>query len=343
MKSFLTTLFIAVFLSGCQAEKRMTIESDNFEFIALGDGVYSCIHKIGGRAICNVGVVDNGRETIIFDSFLSPDVAEELVSALESMDVSPIKYVVNSHFHNDHIRGNQVFPGEVKIISTTEAKKLIEVEEPLQIAFEKEQAPAQLAYYDSLYHAFTGDKQSREFQQIQMWRPYYQILSESHVKVKTRLPELYVDSIQNFDGPDRRVRLISKGSGHTESDLVLYLPDDQILFTGDLIFNKCHPYVAHGDISKWKAWLDYMNSLEVTTVMPGHGQMGTAELIDQMKTYLVNLEQAAEELINNDMALEEIETISVPDAYRDWWFGRFYEYNLRFAFESRNTQEINLE
>lgn len=341
MRTLLTALSLVVVLSSCEVEKRMTIESENFEFVELGNGVYSCIHKIGGRAICNVGVVDNGKETIIFDSFLSPDVAEGLVSALATMNLSPIKYVVNSHFHNDHIRGNQVFPADVSIISTTKAKQLIEVEEPLQIAFEKEQAPAQFAYYDSLHHAFTGDKQSREFQQIQMWRPYYEILSESHLKVKTRLPDMYVDSIRNFDGPDRRVQLISKGPGHTDSDLILYLPDDKILFTGDLIFNECHPYVAHGDITKWKAWLDHMDSLEVGTIMPGHGQIGTEDLIDQMKTYLEDLEQAAEELVSNDISPEELQNISVPVAYKDWWFGRFYEYNLKFAYESINSKEPN--
>ncbi len=231
------------------------------------------IHKFGGKAICNVGIVDNGKETIVFDSFLSPDVAEELLEALNEMNLSPVKYVVNSHFHNDHIRGNQVFSEAVKIISTARTSEIIEEEEPLQIAYEKENAPARLAYYDSLYKSFSGDTKSREYQQILMWKPYYEILSNSHLKVKTRVPDMFVDSIHNIDGPDRRIQLISKGQGHTESDLVLYLPDDDIIFTGDLVFNECHPYVPHGNISKWKAWLDFMNSLNVKTVMPGHGEL----------------------------------------------------------------------
>ncbi|MBT8301154.1 MAG: MBL fold metallo-hydrolase [Maribacter sp.] len=327
-------ILTAGLLHSCKVEHNKLIESDNFEFVKLGNGIYSCIHKFGGKAICNVGVVDNGNETLIFDSFLSPDVAKELLKALQEMDLSPVKYVVNSHFHNDHIRGNQVFAEDVRIISTTTTKELIEKEEPLQIAFEKEHALERFSYYDSLYQNFKGDQQSREYQQILLWRPYYEALTNSHIKVKTRLPEMYVDSIRKIDGPRRKIQLISKGAGHTESDLVLYLPDDDILFTGDLVFNKCHPYVPHGNISKWKAWLDFMNSLDVKTVMPGHGQIGTDTLIDQMKDYLLDLETTAENLVNNNLSLEAFDAHTVPDKYEEWWFDRFYEYNLKFAHES---------
>ncbi|NNL16974.1 MAG: MBL fold metallo-hydrolase [Flavobacteriaceae bacterium] len=339
MRLILIILLTSILLVNCKNEPSNQPSSVNFEFVELTDGVYSCIHKFGGKAICNVGIVDNGHETIIFDSFLSPDVAEELLKTLQGMSLSPVKYVVNSHFHNDHIRGNQVFSKEVNIISSTRTKELIAEEEPLQIAYEKENAPARLSYYDSLQRSFKGDRQSREYQQIQMWRPYYETLVNSHLTVKTRLPNMFVDSIKNFDGPDRKIQLLSKGQGHTESDLIMYLPDDGVLFTGDLIFNNCHPYVAHGDISKWKAWLEFMNSLEVSTVMPGHGQIGTDELINQMKDYLMDLESAAEDLVKDNLSLEEPENLSVPDKYKDWWFDRFYEYNLRFAYESLNTKK----
>ncbi|MBT8205144.1 MAG: MBL fold metallo-hydrolase [Eudoraea sp.] len=339
MRIFLYIYFVVIILQGCKVEPGKTIASDNFEFVELADGVYSCIHKFGGKATCNVGVVDNGKETLIFDSFLSPAVAQELSDAIAEIGLSPVKYVVNSHFHNDHIRGNQVFPYDVKIISTTATSKLIEEEEPLQIAFEKENAPARYTYYDSLYLSFAGDRQSREYKQILMWRPYYETLSNSHVEVKTRVPDMFVDSMLNIEGPDRKILLISKGQGHTDSDLILYLPDDKILFSGDLVFNECHPYVAHGNISKWKTWLDFMNTLEVTTVMPGHGQLGTAELFDQMKSYLQDLEISAENLIKNEASLESIDTIPVPEKYETWWFDRFYAYNLNFAYESALAAE----
>ncbi|NNK73732.1 MAG: MBL fold metallo-hydrolase [Flavobacteriaceae bacterium] len=322
-------------LFGCKSQQEKSIESENFELVKLGDGVYSGIHKFGGKAICNVGIVDNGNETIIFDTFLSPDVATELIETVNNLDLSPIKYVVNSHSHNDHIRGNQVFPEDIKIISTTRTGELIEKWEPLDIAEEKKYAPQRLAYYDSLYQTFSGDKTSREYQQILMWKPYYEILANSHLEVKTRLPDIFVDSVQQFDGPDRKITLISKGAGHTESDLIMYLADDKVVFSGDLVFNSCHPYVPHGNISKWKLWLDFINTLNPETVIPGHGEIGTHELIDQMKNYLLDLENSAQIMIDENRSLEHIDSISPPHKYKDWWFDRFYASNLRFAYESR--------
>ncbi|NNL02667.1 MAG: MBL fold metallo-hydrolase [Eudoraea sp.] len=333
-------LFCTIFLCSCRVERSDRFRSLNFELVELGEGVYSCIHKFGGKAICNVGIVDNGEETIIFDSFLSPDVAKELLEALKEMDLSPLKYVVNSHSHNDHIRGNQVFPNEVKIISTTRTSELIEKWEPLDIIEEQKFAPDRYSYYDSLYNSFKGDKLSREYQQILMWRPYYETLSNSHIEVKTRLPDIFVDSVQNFEGPNRRIQLLSKGQGHTESDLILYLPDDEILFTGDLIFNECHPYVPHGSISKWKDWLDFMNSLDIQTIMPGHGDIGTKDLVDHMKNYLTNLEISARNIYLKGQAIEDIESIEIPAKYKEWWFDRFYGTNLRFAYEVHEKEKV---
>lgn len=344
MKRIMKLLFflplLIIFLQSCKVEQNHKVASDHFDFIELGDGIYSCIHKFGGKATCNVGVVDNGKETIIFDSFLSPSVMKELLDHIDNLDMSPIKYVANSHYHNDHVRGNQVFSNDVEIISTTKTKELIKVWEPQNIAYEKENAPARFAYYDSLFNAFDGDKGSREYQQILMWRPYYETLSKSHTEIKTRLPDLLVDSLQNFDGPDRSIQLISKGPGHTESDLVMYLPDDQILFTGDLIFNQRHPYVPHGDISKWKGWLDDLNSLNAKTVIPGHGQPGTNALIGQMKNYLLDLEMSATNLIKNDQSIDSVDISFIPDQYKDWWFDRFYVWNLQFVYESIQKNDL---
>ncbi len=330
----ITIIVLALYLAGCQDERSTQVDSANFEFIELVEGVYSCIHKIGGKAICNVGVVDNGEETIIFDSFLSPGVALELKKVLKKSGFSPVRYVINSHFHNDHIRGNQAFSKEARIISTQRTKEMIETEEPLQIAYEKENAPARLAYYDSLHINFKGDKNSEEYRQILMWKPYYETLSESHEKVVTIVPDMLVDSIQFLNGPDRTVQLIARGQGHTESDLVLYLPEDKILFTGDLVFNGCHPYIADGDIINWKAWLDYLKSLKVKTVIPGHGPLGDKSILGQMKNYLQDLEIAAGKLVDDRVTEQSFTEAIVPKAYKDWWFDQFYPSNLRFALES---------
>jgi len=115
-----------VVLLGCGQKQIPDYLSPNFELVKLADGVFACIHKFGGKAICNAGIIDNGRETVIFDTFLSPDVAKEMQAIIECCNLSPVHYVVNSHAHNDHIRGNQIFSEDVDIISTRRTAELIE-------------------------------------------------------------------------------------------------------------------------------------------------------------------------------------------------------------------------
>jgi cyclase len=84
----------------------------------LADGVYAAIHIDGGAAIGNAGIVDLGDRTLIYDTFLTPQAAEDLRIAAEALTGRPIDAVLNSHWHNDHIWGNQVFSANTEIIST---------------------------------------------------------------------------------------------------------------------------------------------------------------------------------------------------------------------------------
>ncbi len=338
MKELISIVLLLTMLFGCGPKQNLHYTSSNFELIKLADGVYACIHKISGKAISNAGIIDNGKETIIFDDFLSPKVAEELLLVVEQFGLSPIKYIVNSHYHNDHIRGNQMFSEDIPIISTTKTAELIEFWEPKEIEDEKSYAPRRFEYFDSLLTAYEGDSTDREYVDIQMWRPYFEILSESHKVVKTRLPNLFVDERKNIDGPMRKVQLFSNGKGHTESDLVLYLPDDQIIFTGDLVFNTCHPYLANGFPEEWKKYLTDLGSLNITSVVPGHGPVGNKEIIAEMRNYIISIEKKAKEIVEDGIPIEELENIEIPEPYKDWWFDIFFVSNLKFMYNKVQKQ-----
>jgi len=185
----------------------------NFDVITLGDGIYACINTFGGKAICNAGIVDNGESTIIFDTFLSPEAAEELIQLVSRLKLSPIRFVVNSHCHNDHVRGNQSFSPEVKILSTRRTAELMERDEPVSIAAEKIYGPVQYAYFDSLRGAYKGDTTAREYQIIKMNRAYFEELSKSHERIRSRIPGTFVAKEHSLDGSRRRVRLQEKGGG----------------------------------------------------------------------------------------------------------------------------------
>jgi cyclase len=257
-----------------------------------------------------------------------------LIQVAEQLKLSPIRYVVNSHYHNDHVRGNQSFSPEVKILSTKQTAELMASEEPKSIAAEKNYGPARYRYFDSLFTTYKGDTTAREFQTIKMMRTYFGELSESYRKIRTRLPDTYVVKMMSLDGSMRKVRLVDEGAGHTKSDLILYLPNDSILFAGDLVFNKCHSYLGDGSTGGLKASLTKMESMPVRTVVPGHGVVGGRESIKAMREYVEDIETIMEKLKREGAGKEALKKVRVPETYRDWWLEEFFRENLEFAYDT---------
>src|SRR3990172_6492741 len=90
--------------------------SQHFRLERLADGVYAAIASGSGAATCNAGIVDLGDRTLVFDPFLTPKAAHDLRVAAEQLTGRSVSIVINSHYHNDHIRGNQVFSAETRIV-----------------------------------------------------------------------------------------------------------------------------------------------------------------------------------------------------------------------------------
>lgn len=100
-------------------------DSKHFRIQQLADGVWAAIRVDGGAAIGNAGIVDLGDRTLVFDTFFTPQAAEDLRTAAEARTGRPVRAVINSHFHNDRMWGNQVFGSDTDIISTVETHRLI--------------------------------------------------------------------------------------------------------------------------------------------------------------------------------------------------------------------------
>ncbi len=128
--------------------------------------------------------------------------------------------------------------------------------------------------------------------------------------------------------------MICYGKGHTESDLILYLPEDKIVFTGDLVFIGIHPYLADGYIEDWKSYLTTMERLEIEKLVPGHGNIGDAKDLRIMKTYIEMIEEEVQWMIANDMPITEAASIGIPEPFSAWWFEDFFTRNVQFIYKT---------
>jgi len=327
MKFFTAFLIVNIVLvSNSWAQKT---EYPDFTIHQLGDGVYAAIAKNGGHAICNAGIVDLGDATLIFDPFMSVQAATDLKAAADQLTHQPVKYVVNSHYHNDHIGGNQVFEG-ASIISTYRTRDLIAENQPAEIDWGKTTAPERLKKYtDTDVSKLSG----HALEEHNMWKAYFETYVISNGILKVVLPNVTMDDELNIYGSKRHAQLVSNGAGHTQSDLFLYLPEEQIIFAGDLLFINHQPWIGDGETEKWEATLTRISSLAVKAIVPGHGPVGTLADIEKMEDYFHTVQEAAQDYFNKGISPEEIEVINSPAPYDTWFLSMFYRLNVIAAYK----------
>jgi cyclase len=321
---FSFVLILNIILASAQ-----NLHSKHFEWKQLAPHVYAAIAKNGGYAICNAGIVDLGKEVLVFDPFMTPQAATDLQRFIQTKIKKPVRYVVNSHAHNDHIRGNQVFE-KASIIATPLIAELISKTEPGEIRDEKQQAPARVKYYDSLPQA----KDLWQATEDSIWKGYFKGMMASHSVLKTTLPGvLFTDSI-TINGAYTTVKLITYGDGHTPSDIFLYLPSEHIAFMGDLLFVKDHPWLGDSKPAHWIDYLQKVQRLDVKTFVPGHGSVGGPGDISAMIQYMETIQKVAIESKEQNATNESI-LAKMPGQFLSWHLRNFFIPNIRYMMEQQ--------
>ena len=302
----------------------------NFSIQQLSAGVWAVIQNDkGGHAICNAGIVDLGNKTLVFDAFINPDAAGELKQAAEKLTHHTIAYVINSHYHDDHVRGNQVFMPGASIISTEWTKKEMQKSEPAEQDWARKNNAAQLIKAKQKLLAATAN----EKEEALMWFGYYEAISQSLLNLKSFFPTITFNDSLWIHGSKREVLLIECKNGHTGSDAVMILPKEGIVFMGDLLFTQRHPWLGDGDPDSWKTHLEkFYNDNSLKQFIPGHGPVAGKEQLQIIIKYITDLQQMASEAVQNGIPDSVFVKKAIPAAYKDWWYGRFYPGNLSFVY-----------
>ncbi|MFM7176138.1 MAG: MBL fold metallo-hydrolase [Bacteroidota bacterium] len=317
----LSLLFCTIPSSQAQTNYR------HLEIQKITDGVYAAIHRNGGHGICNAGIIDLGDATVIFDCMLTPVAALELQQAAKELTGREAKYVVNSHFHNDHIRGNQVF-ANATIISTTKTSELIQSRGPEELASDKRDAAERLQGWKSKP---TSQDPYAEKERIGMIG-YYEALSSSVNDIIITPPNATFNGSMSLHGTLRSVELIDMGAGHTPSDAVLWLPNEKILFAGDLLFVETQPWMLDGDPENWLRILNRISDMQPETIIPGHGPVANIAAIDPLRAYIRTVMDAA-----TQVATGKNEKLKCPPPYDRWMLSVFYFPNV-MGMAERNSK-----
>ncbi len=300
--------------------------STYFQLKQVADGVYAAIVNVGAGALGNAGFVDLGEDVLVFDTFLSPQAATELYKAVKQVIGKPVKYVVNSHYHGDHIWGNQIFEGAT-IISTAITRKLIlehnSIEDPIKEQKEFEQA---LQRMEVAALAETNERKRKgALDDISDKK----VLLDAFPILRLTPPTITFEDRLVIHGTKRHVELITYGGGHTGSDSFLYLPEDQLAFMADLVLVRATPFMGVGNPSEWLTILDRVKELELKTIVPGHGDVGTAENIELTEQYIHFVLETLRDAKEKGLSVDEVVAMDIPSPYSEWSASMVFEWNIR--------------
>ncbi len=233
-------------------------------FFAQGTGSVT----VGSNSL----VVVNEEDVLIVDSHISPDAATALVAAIADITDKPIRTLVNTHFHFDHANGNQVFGDDVGIIGHEYTREKLlgdPLSEPTYQTFAgaEAQAGALAALEQSLAEADDSGRAEIE-SQIAITERHFASLA---TVVPTPPSRTLTDSL-TLEAGSRTIELHFLGRAHTGGDVVVYLPEEKVVFTGDLLYSSS-PYLGDGFADEFAATLEELKEFDIDVIAGGHGPL----------------------------------------------------------------------
>jgi glyoxylase-like metal-dependent hydrolase (beta-lactamase superfamily II) len=290
--------------TGTPVVSNQTVSGKMYKFDKISDGVYFVTAVGGAITGGNHQIFVNDNDVVLVDSGATPSAMRALLEDLHLITNKPVRVVINTHWHYDHINGNSVFGPDVEIIAQDYVRYSLqnldlyskevawklndwrEQVESLRKRVEKENDP--------------GQRKSLEGQITAIENAMAEVK-----EIKPVLPTTtFVSKMTLFRG-QREIQLLFLGRGHTGGDTVVYLPKERIVCTGDLMESKTSS-LSSGFFDEWITTLTALKKLNFEMVLPGHGTPfhGTA-LIAGFQDYLTDVISQVEKLREQGLSPEE--------------------------------------
>ncbi len=221
----------------------------------VSDGIFAYVQLDGSWCLNNTGFLVGRDGVTAIDTCATERRTRAFLSALAGVTSAPVRVLVNTHHHGDHTHGNWLLP-----------------------------AAAVVGHEQCRHEVLTTGSITKglwpwvEWGEIEVWPPF--VTFDDHLSV-------WVDDLE--------VSLQHIGPAHTTNDVVGWVADRKVLFTGDLVFNGGTPFVVMGSVSGSLQSIEQLRAFGAETVVPGHGAVCGPEVFDQLAEYFRFVQRVAAE------------------------------------------------
>ncbi len=257
-----------------------------FKFEKVADGVYLAVGTGALSAESNAVVVVNDAEVLIVDAETSPAAGWALLKELRTITFKPVRYLVVTHFHYDHAHGIQSFPQNTEVIGTEFTRRMLAEGKSLSHPTAQGNRAFSAMQIDNLTKMLDTATTPASKADIETRRAVWREYLVSVATIKPVPPNVTVSQRLTLARSGRDIVIFHPGPAHTEGDLVVWLPKERVLATGDLL-QPSLPYMGDGFIRQWADVLDTLKALNPAVILPGHGEPITdLAVVDRLRDYL---------------------------------------------------------
>lgn len=264
----------------------------------LGNGIHAWIQPDGSWGYSNAGIVTDGEQSLLVDTLFDLALTEEMLGAMR--DALPaarqIDALVNTHANGDHCYGNQLVGDAVILASRASAEEMADVSPAMlgDMVRRADELGAAGAYLKRIFGPFDFDG------------------------ITSTLPTHTFEGEHLHSVGDKEVRLLEVGPAHTRGDVLVHVPADRVIFTGDILFIDGTPIIWEGPVENWIRACDLILDLAPDIIVPGHGPLTDAEGVRGVQDYLCYIRDEARQRFDVGMApAEAARDIALSD-YASW-------------------------
>lgn len=289
-----------------------TTTTDTHRFMEVRSGIW--LTQTTAQVFnSNALVIVNDEDVILVDSHVTPAKARDLIASIPAITDKPVTAVINSHFHWDHAHGNQEF-ADVPIIGHefTRAKMATApLEEPTYV----QGTTGNAATLERLAEQIEAAEDEEERAGLEAYRAMFAAHAADFDEIDPLPPDVTMNEKMTLFRGGREIQIVFVGRAHTGGDVVVYFPQDRLVFTGDILFGG-PSFMGDGYVDEWSETLENLKALDFDLVVPGHGlPLEDLSAIEKSQEYYrVLWERTAEIHAAGGSAEEAAETIDMSDS-----------------------------
>lgn len=261
----------------------------------------------------NIGIIVGTQAALVVDCGMGKENGSRVLDKARELAEGKPLLLTTTHYHPEHAFGAQVFKGQATIIAnTTQADEL------------REKGPSSLNVFRQIIPA----------------------ARDLLAGVKFVEPDETYQGERVIDLGGKQV-LLRELPAHTRGDQIIFLPQERILFTGDLVENHLFPIFPDQDAhdKQWIAAVEQMLSLSPATVVPGHGDLGSTELLEEFREHLTFVREEVERRIKEGQELDLVDREVIPivkGRYQEWGNDMFIAFEIHNIYAELTGTPLRL-